>query len=385
VERLVSAVACPACGEVLVDGARFCEACGAALNGSAAAAGTAGGTTGGRVAADSSGAPVAAAVPPAVDASTDPTLESPLPPVASFGPCDKCGGEIADDGYCTSCGHRALEEITVDDRGTMAYATHRGRRHHRNEDAAALGTTAEGWPVVVVSDGVSISPNPHLASAAAVAAAVARLAGRPFGGGDDLVAAVADAHAAASAIPNTGDPFWTDDGTHPACTIVVAVATETQVHVANVGDARAHLLGGGDDWTATQITIDDSVAARAVALGIDVELALNLPGGHAITAWLGADAHPPEPHVATYDAAPGDVLMVESDGLWNYAPTDAAMSELLAATLPRPGTPVEPLPGLCERLVSWAVDQGGADNICVALAPLPRDATDAHPTEEDNP
>jgi serine/threonine protein phosphatase PrpC len=142
--------------------------------------------------------------------------------------------------------------------------------------------------------------------------------------------------------------------------------------VANVGDARAHLLSGaGDDWTAAQITTDDSLAAQAVAQGIDAEVALNLPGGHAITAWLGADAHGLAPHVATVDASPGDVLIVSSDGLWNYAATDDALGELVAAAFPRPGTPVEPLAGLCERLVSWAVDQGGVDNICVALAPLP--------------
>lgn len=264
--------------------------------------------------------------------------------------------------------------MTVDDRHTSAFATHRGRRHRRNEDAGALATTSEGWAVLVVSDGVSVSPNPHKASAAAVAAAAARLAGRPFGGRDDLVAAIADAHAAASAVPNDDDPHWATDGTHPACTIVVAVATGTAVHTANVGDARAHLLTpsvGGDAWIATQLTTDDSVAAQAVAQGIDADIALNLPGGHGITAWLGADAHDVDPNVATHDAAPGDVLAVCSDGLWNYAPTDEAMGELLTATLPPPGTPTEPLAELSERLVSWAVDQGGADNITVALTSLP--------------
>jgi serine/threonine protein phosphatase PrpC len=365
VERVVSAPACPACGEALVEGARFCEACGAPANGSVDAA-----------ASPSPAEPDLVAPEPARGPGADAdetTLETPAPSGPTFGPCDKCGGEVADDGYCTSCGHRAIEDVTVDDRVTMAYATHRGRRHARNEDAAALGTTAEGWPVVVVSDGVSISPNPHLASAAAVAAAAERLTGRPFGGSDDLAAAVADAHAAACAVPIAGDPYWQhDDGTHPACTIVVAVATDTQVHVANVGDARAHLLSGdGDDWTAAQLTTDDSLAAQAVAQGIDAEVALNLPGGHAITAWLGADAHGLAAHIATVDASPGDVLIVSSDGLWNYAATDDALGELVAATFPRPGSPVEPLAGLCERLVSWAVDQGGVDNICVALAPLP--------------
>ncbi len=359
-----TATACPACGEGLVEGARFCEACGAATDGRGPAAGEG---------------------PTATSSSTeaDPTVET---PVVVTNPCGKCGGEVDGDGYCTSCGHRSLEDITVDDRRTLAYATHRGRRHHRNEDSAALAATSEGFPVLVVSDGVSVSPNPHLASSAAVAAAAGRLAGRPFGGPDDLAAAVADAHEAASAVPADDDPHWTADGSHPACTIVVAVANDSAVHVANVGDARAHLLrAAGDGWRATQISTDDSVAAHAVSQGIDVEVALNLPGGHGITAWLGADAHALAPHVSTHTAAEGDVLLVCSDGLWNYAPTDEAMSDLVTATLPPPGMPTEPLAGLCERLVSWAIDQGGADNICVALTPLPVPSGDADPSElEDN-
>lgn len=347
---------CPACGEPLTQGARFCEACGAA-------AGDPGDVAFGAGAGDG---PRAAAV----------TQSGPM--VEPAGECAKCGGTVDTDGYCTSCGHRALEEVTVDDRGPIAYATHRGRRHPRNEDSAALAVTSEGWAVVVVSDGVSVSPNPHRASAAAVAAAAGRLAGRSFGGEDDLLAAVADAHEAAVAVPNDDDPLWKADGSHPACTIVVAVATGDAVHVANVGDARAHLLHGVDDrWAATQLTTDDSVAAQAVEQGIDPEVALNLPGGHGITAWLGADAPPPAPHVSTVTAAPGDILLVSSDGLWNYAPTDAAMGELLTSVLPPPGAPAEPPADDCARLVDWANEQGGADNITVAITPV-------HPELEDN-
>ena len=344
-----SPAACPACGEPLVDGARFCEACGAAADGTARAP----------------------AVP--ADAGTDdPTLDTSLE-FTSPGTvaCDKCGGDVGDDGYCTTCGHRALEPVTVVDGGTLASATHRGRRHHRNEDAAAMGVTAEGWPVLVVSDGVSISPNPHLASRAAVDAAVARLGGRPFGGPDDLVAAVVEAHAAASAAPNDTDPHWTTDGSHPACTIVVGVAAPDGVHMANVGDARGYVVRpDGDAWSVEQVTVDDSVAAQAVAQGIDVEIALNLPGGHAITAWLGADADDVAAHVGTAKAGPGDLVLAVSDGLWNYAPTDQALGGLVSAALPAPGEPVV-LAAVCERLVDWANEQGGADNICVTLAPVP--------------
>ena len=355
---------CPACGEPLVDNARFCEACGAATDGGASTATGAAAGPGSRGAA------------PAAD-EQDTTLDTSLDFAGFAAACDKCGGDVGDDGYCTVCGHRALEPVTLVDGGDLVLATHRGRRHHRNEDAGALAVTAEGWPIVVVSDGVSISPNPHLASRAAVDAAVARLGGREFGGPDDVVAAVADAHAAASAVPNDTDPHWTFDGSHAACTIVVAVATPTQVHLANVGDARGYVVRPDSDeaWSPEQVTTDDSVAAQAVAQGIDPDVALNLPGGHAITAWLGADARDVGAHVSAAPVGPGDLVFVCSDGLWNYAPTDQALGGLLTAALPPPGTGI-PLAKAAEQLVDWANEQGGADNITVALAPVPTDDAD---------
>lgn len=360
---------CAVCGEALVPGAKFCEACGASADATASPA---------DAPAFGAGADPVHAGADAVHGGADaPGGDEPAASPASSADdpagqaCAKCGGAVADDGYCTSCGHRALEEATIDDRGDMAYATHRGRRHPRNEDSAALAVTSEGWPVLVVSDGVSVSPNPHRASGAAVAAAAARLSGRAFTGPDDLVAAVAEAHEAVSAVPGDDDPYWTPDGSHPACTIVVAVAAGDAVHVANVGDARAHLLRGEDgSWVATQISTDDSVAAQAVAQGIELEIALNLPGGHGITAWLGGDAGSVEPHVTSVAAAPGDVLLASSDGLWNYAPTDAAMGALVTTVLAAPGTTPIPPAGPCARLVDWANDQGGADNITVAITPL---------------
>jgi serine/threonine protein phosphatase PrpC len=400
-----SAAACAHCGERLLPGASFCEACGTRVGGAAPA-----------------GAPAPARAAPGGHGSTDstPTAPTNAPGAADpSAPCVKCGGEVATDGYCTMCGHRALEPITVDDRGDLAAATHRGRRHDRNEDAAALAVTAEGWPVLIVSDGVSASPNPHKASVAAVRAVLARLDGTPFGGLDALSGAVTDAQAAACAVPADGDPNWPADGTSPACTLVIAVGAPGAVHVANVGDARAHLLtpggrptagdpdvstleapvpggpadptsspvgavaGTGDGtttaapaggpalWQATQLTVDDSVAAQAVAGGVDPELALSLEGGHAITAWLGADATSVEPHLATIPAGPDDLLLACSDGLWNYAPTDAALGGLVSEDLPAPGRPLPSLAGLCQRWTAWAVDRGGADNVTVALAPVP--------------
>jgi serine/threonine protein phosphatase PrpC len=133
------------------------------------------------------------------------------------------------------------------------------------------------------------------------------------------------------------------------------------------------------------LTTDDSLAARAVAEGDDPVEALNSPDGHILVAWLGGDAPELAVHVTTRPAAPGDLVLASSDGLWNYAPTDESLGQLAAELLPPPPAG-EQLPGaqLAERLVAWAVDEGGVDNVSVALAPVPGPGgPDAHTSEDD--
>ncbi len=53
------------------------------------------------------------------------------------------------------------------------------------------------------------------------------------------------------------------------------------------------------------------------------------------------------------------ILLVASDGLWNYAPDDESMAKLVGDV----GS--EPPLALARRLVQFALDAGGADNIAV--------------------
>jgi serine/threonine protein phosphatase PrpC len=82
-------------------------------------------------------------------------------------------------------------------------------------------------------------------------------------------------------------------------------------------------------------------------------------------------------------------VLVDSDGLWNYAATDVALAALVTAELGPPAAwPAAPLGDLCERLVSWAVDQGGLDNVTAALAPVPPGGTaaaDDEPNQREEP
>jgi serine/threonine protein phosphatase PrpC len=195
---------------------------------------------------------------------------------------------------------------------------------------------------------------------------------------------VVAAHDAACTSPAAGDPHWPGGDGHPACTIVVAVATDRAVVTANVGDARVHLLcAAGQAWAATQLTTDDSLAARAVAAGGDPIEALNAPGGHTLVAWLGLDAPELAVHLATRPAAPGDLLVASSDGLWNYAATDESLGELAAGVVPPPpATGTFGAAKVAEQLAAWAIAQGGADNVSVALAPVPG-AGDPHAPDDE--
>ena len=57
-------------------------------------------------------------------------------------------------------------------------------------------------------------------------------------------------------------------------------------------------------------------------------------------------------------------LLVCSDGLWNYASEAAALQALIAELSADRSRPAD----AGRALVDWANDQGGKDNIAVALA-----------------
>jgi serine/threonine protein phosphatase PrpC len=86
---------------------------------------------------------------------------------------------------------------------------------------------------------------------------------------------------------------------------------------------------------------------------------------HAITGWLGADAYELEPHTASFKPDRPGVVVVCTDGLWNYA--EAA--EDMARVLP-PDAAQRPLHS-AQVLVGHALDGGGHDNVTVAVVPFP--------------
>lgn len=320
------AAACPGCGASVTTTDNFCEHCGREL----------------AAAHVSAGSSVAAT-------------------------CRSCrASAMTADGYCEQCGHKApsgRDRVEID-LGSLAGITDRGRRHHRNEDAMALALTqtpAGAAALAVVCDGVSTAHRPDDASLAAADEAMRVLATDVRAGADSVDALTAAITAAQKAV---GDMAEGSENA-PATTIVCACVTAGTISIGWVGDSRAYWLPS-DDSDPRLLTHDDSVGAELVAIGLLTETeAVGASQGHVLTRWLGADAEQAEPHSASFEpSGPGAVLLC-SDGLWNYEPSAAGLAGLAPALV------LSNLAGAAVRLVEFALDCGGEDNITAVLASFP--------------
>jgi serine/threonine protein phosphatase PrpC len=324
--------ACPACGEPVAPSGGSCESCGADL------------------------APVV--VSDGTHGPADGEARS----------CPACGaGAASPGGFCAACGQRlpAGRDHEELDLGLVAAASDRGIRHERNEDAVALATaeTADGPAVIaVVSDGVSTADQPDQASLATVRAAVRELLAAARAGTDLAEASVRAAGEARDAVVAltgpSGDPL--------AATFVSAVMAGGTITVCWLGDSRAYWLDAGPRASGRQLTKDDSLADEMVARGLlDESEALTAPEAHVVTRWIGADTDASTAHVSRFTPPGRGVLMLCSDGLWNYEPDAGKLAKLAL-----PGALTDP-PAAARGLVAFALEAGGMDNITVALAPYP--------------
>ncbi len=263
-----------------------------------------------------------------------------------------------------------------EDLGQVAGVSDRGLRHSRNEDAMhfAVADTADG-PVVVaiVSDGVSSAPRPDEASWEAVNTGITLLAEGAERGDDPAGLSRVVVRAAGQALTQLAGP-----GGAPAATYVSAIVTRRLITVCWLGDSRAYWLAAnspvatGPDATiditggSKRVTRDDSLAEEIVAAGLaSMDEAMASPQAHVITRWLGADLPDPEAHIEQFTPTGPGVLLLCSDGLWNYRPEAA---ELAAMALPAALTrPLDAAAGLAK----FAVDSGGLDNITVVIIPFP--------------
>lgn len=280
--------------------------------------------------------------------------------------CAACGGTIDSDGYCQVCGAKApnaRDHYSESPSDWVGGVCDRGLRHSRNEDAMALwsqGATA----VLVVCDGVSSSTDPDAAATAAATTVRDQLveAVTNLNPDDDADTVLAEAFVEASATANQAVIAITDpDSTNaPSATLATAIVRDDWVHFANLGDSRIYLLG---DDRQELLSLDDSMAQAFIEQGMARSEAESLPRAHAITKWLGRDALDIEPRVGSAKVTTPGWVLVCSDGLWNYASAPAQLYAHLTNSSDQ-SSPV----AVAEALVAWANEQGGHDNVTVALA-----------------
>ena len=156
-------------------------------------------------------------------------------------------------------------------------------------------------------------------------------------------------------------------GETSASTFVSVVASGYEVTLCWLGDSRAYWLAEPEAESRV-LTLDDSVAGGMVAAGLANEAeAMASPHAHVLTRWLGGEAadlaNDPDraPHIERFTPPGAGVLLMCSDGLWNYLPEAAEL-----ANLALPKALDDPL-GAAVDMVKFAVDAGGADNITAVL------------------
>lgn len=298
--------------------------------------------------------------------------------------CSVCSGSIAADGYCEQCGNpapRPRDHWVERPASWVALACDRGVRHVINQDGAAVGAGPEpgSFAALVVCDGVSSAARSEVASLAAARAARDELVAPQHGPGNGngngrvgssaapsraslLAAAMREAGIAAQerAAAAASDP---PEYNPPACTFAAAVIDESVLVAGWVGDSRVYWLP--DAAVPLQLSEDDSLAGEAIRQGLPRADAERSPHAHSITRWLGLDAPDPLPRTAARRIDTPGWVLVCSDGLWNYCSEATAMGDLVHRTADQVGQDVA---GTAEALVAWAVEQGGHDNIAVALA-----------------
>ncbi|MDR1237542.1 MAG: serine/threonine-protein phosphatase [Propionibacteriaceae bacterium] len=271
--------------------------------------------------------------------------------------CLACGGLVDPDGYCQTCGAKApslRDHYELTPGANVAGVCDRGVAHFRNEDALAAYADATRV-VLVICDGVSTSSGSDVAAMVGAEKACQYLATAPA----NTRSLSEAAELANQAVIESVDP---DSPNAAAATLAAALLVGNQLTFANVGDSRIYWIG---ESSARQLTTDDSLAADMIASGVDRSVAESAAGAHAITAWLGPDCDNSTPQVGQLELEPG-WLLVCSDGLWNYASAAETMGALVRTNEAIQESPLD----LARRLVRWANEQGGHDNVSVAVARL---------------
>lgn len=232
--------------------------------------------------------------------------------------------------------------------------THIGLMRENNQDALEYGTLNDTTQYAVVCDGMGGANGGNIASKIAVEVIGSRI--RDGYRDHSTLGLPEHLLASAMATANVGvydrsqrEPELTGMGT----TVVAVITCGHMAYISHVGDSRLYLWRDGN---LSQITRDHSVVQELIESGqITEEEARSHPRKNYITRAIGVVSE----EYGEYDElelAAGDRLLLCTDGLTNEV-SSTDMCRLLDL----------PTEEAVEALIRAALDDGGMDNITVAL------------------
>ncbi|HYV98684.1 MAG TPA: protein phosphatase 2C domain-containing protein [Gemmatimonadaceae bacterium] len=140
----------------------------------------------------------------------------------------------------------------------------------------------------------------------------------------------------------------------PATTLTMALVLGARAYIAHVGDSRAYIYRGG---RLRQITRDQTMSAYLQDLGVSHDPRGENKLGNMLASAVGGSTMVPT--IGLVDVAPGDSLLLCSDGLTKHVPDDRIAERLQSG---------KSASGVCDELVNAALAAGGTDNVTVIVA-----------------
>lgn len=286
--------------------------------------------------------------------------------------CIKCGA-IANDGdnFCEECGASlkqtetanksvnndfpSSESIVYD--SNLAAVTNKGRRHPKNEDSGIVAKCENGASILIVADGVSSSVNATSGSQKAIQEIKEAMLKNNASAKEIILSAIKIGDDCVKSLPYE----IKEDGLYgPETTVVAALVQDEKVTIGWVGDSRAYILSGDKQQL---LTVDDSWIEMVVAEGSMTREKASLDRrAHCVTQVLGMHDAEAEIHLIESKLYKGDILLLCSDGLWNYFQVEKALLNAVTAY----GINSDAA-SICEHLIHLANAAGGHDNITVAI------------------
>lgn len=227
-----------------------------------------------------------------------------------------------------------------------------GQVRKHNEDAFAFASAGAAVPFAVVCDGMG----GHLAGEVASNMAIDILL--------EQMRQLDHIHMGSirKIVENANEAIFRHAVTHEACkgmgtTIVLAVFEAERVYVLNVGDSRAYHYKKRKEQVK-QVSRDHSLVEEMVASKqISPEDAKTFPYRNIITRSLGGK-QTVKVDFFELEWNVGDAILLCSDGLSNYCD-----NEVLTKFLRQEEEPIF----ICNDLVDFANQEGGADNITAVM------------------